>query len=97
MNTLIKSHNDKMNRLVNVSQARRSVELDFFTHASNKYRQFINSPSSHNPNEDESLLNKVKDYFIEEAQDPLEGVIAKQTKLNIDIKNLTQTQIKKDK
>ena len=97
MNTLIKSHNDKMNRLVNVSQARRSVELDFFAHASNKYRQFINSPSSYNPNEDESLLNKVKDYFIEEAQDPLEGVIAKQTKLNIDIKNLTQTQIKKDK
>ncbi len=34
---------------------------------------------------------------MQESQSPLEGVITKQTKLNIDIKNLTQTEIKKDK
>ena len=44
MNKLLKSHNDKLNRLVNVSRTRRSNELDFFTDISNKYREFLNYP-----------------------------------------------------
>ena len=40
MNTLIEAHNKKMNRLSSVCDARRSVELDFFTEASNKYRAY---------------------------------------------------------
>ena len=84
MNTIIQAHNSKMTRLANVSQARRSQELDFFTEASYKYHRFINSPSADNPYKNTSLEEKVTKFFIEEAQRP-DGIIAKQTKLNINI------------
>ena len=42
MNTLIQAHNDKMNRLVNVSSMRRATELDFFTECSIKYQKYLN-------------------------------------------------------
>ena len=97
MNTVLKGHNSKMNRLVNVSQARRSKELNFFTDASNKYRSYVSSSSSENEYEDKTLGNIIKDYFIELAQEPVNGVIAKQTKLKLEIKNLGQSEIKQDK
>jgi len=86
-----------MARLANVSQARRSQELDFFTEASYKYHQFMNSPSADNPYKNTSLEEKITNFFIEEAQRPGDGIIAKQTKLNINIKNLSQLEIKLDK
>ena len=97
MNTVLKGHNDKMNRLVNVSQMRRSKELNFFTDASNKYRSYMSSSSSENPYEDKTLANIIKDYFIDLAQRPVEGIIAKQTKLKLEVKNLGQSEIKEDK
>jgi len=97
MNVVLKGHNDKMNRLVNVSQTRRSKELNFFTDASNKYRSYMSSTSSENPYEDQTLANIIKDYFIELAQRPIDGVIAKQTKLKLEIKNIGQSEIKQDK
>ena len=97
MNVVLKGHNDKMNRLVNVSQIRRSKELNFFTDASNKYRSYMSSTSSENPYEDQTLANIIKDYFIELAQRPIDGVIAKQTKLKLEIKNIGQSEIKQDK
>jgi len=97
MNTVLKGHNSKMNRLVNVSQARRSKELNFFTDASNKYRSYMSSSSSENPYEDGTLANIIKDYFIDLAQKPVEGVIARQTKLKLEVKNLGQSEIKEDK
>ena len=97
MNTVLKGHNDKMNRLVNVSQMRRSKELNFFTDASNKYRSYMSSSSSENPYEDKTLANIIKDYFIDLAQRPVEGVIARQTKLKLEVKNLGQSEIKEDK
>jgi hypothetical protein len=97
MNTVLKGHNDKMNRLVNVSQMRRSKELNFFTDASNKYRSYMSSSSSENPYEDKTLANIIKDYFIDLAQRPVEGVIARQTKLKLEVKNLGQSEIKQDK
>tara|TARA_R100001480_G_scaffold35469_2_gene47670 strand:- start:10283 stop:11833 length:1551 start_codon:yes stop_codon:yes gene_type:complete len=97
MNIVLKGHNDKMNRLVNVSKKRRSKELNFFTDASNKYRGYMSSSSSENPYEDNTLANIIKDYFIDLAQRPVEGVIARQTKLNLEVKNLGQKEIKEDK
>jgi len=97
MNIVLKGHNDKMNRLVNVSTTRRSKELNFFTDASNKYRSYMSSSSSENPYEDNTLANIIKDYFIDLAQRPVEGVIAKQTKLKLEVKNLGQNEIKQDK
>ncbi len=96
MNTLIQAHNNKMNRLVTVSQTRRSKELDFFTDASNNYRSFLYSSSSENKYEDQSLTSIVKEYFINEAQKE-DGVLALQTRLNINIKDLSQEDIKRDK
>ena len=86
-----------MNRLVNVSATRRSKELNFFTDASNKYRSYMSSSSSENPYEDNTLANIIKDYFIDLAQRPVEGVIATQTKLKLEVKNLGQSEIKQDK
>ena len=97
MNKLIKANTEKLNRLVNVSRSRRTIEMDFFTEASNKYRNFLNYPLATNPNEDESLTEIAKQAFIEEAQRPLDGVIARQTRLKLDIKNMSQEQIKADK
>jgi len=97
MNTLIKAHIEKMNRLVGVSKERRTTELDFFTEASNKYRSFLNNPLAENPYKDESLQEIVVQDFINIAQHSLDGVIAKQTRLNINLKNMTQEEIKADK
>ena len=97
MNKLLKSHNDKLNRLVNVSRTRRSNELDFFTDISNKYREFLNYPLATNYNEDKKLAEIIKDAFLAEANDPLYGVIARQTRLNLDAKNMSQEEIKADK
>ena len=97
MNTLIKAHIEKMNRLVGVSKERRTTELDFFTEASNKYRAFLNSPLAENPYKDKSLQEEAAQDFIKTAQNSMDGVIAKQTRLNINLKNMTQKEIKADK
>ena len=97
MNSIIKANNDKMNRLVNVSQVRRANELDFFTDCNIRYHNYLNSPLSLNPNEDPNLQDVVTKAFIEQAQDPINGVIARSTRLATDIKNMSQQQIKEDK
>jgi len=97
MNKILKGHNDKMNRLVSVSQVRRSKELNFFNDASNRYRSYVSSSSSENPYEDKSLANIIKNYFIDLAQRPIDGVISRQTKLALEVKNLGQWEIKQDK
>ncbi len=97
MNSVIKANNDKMNRLVNVSQVRRANELDFFTDCNIRYHNYLNSPLSLNPNEDPNLQDVVTKAFIEQAQDPMNGVIARSTRLATDIKNMSQQQIKEDK
>ena len=97
MNKLIKANIEKLNRLVDVSRTRRSAEMDFFTEASNKYRNFLNYPLATNPNEDKSLADIIINSFVEEAQRPLDGIIARQTRLNLDIKNMSQEEIKADK
>ena len=94
MNTLIEAHNKKMNRLSSVCSARRSIELDFFTEASNKYRAYLMGGTAFNPYENESLADMIKSDFIEAAQDPQQGIIAKQTELKLNVKNLSQGQIK---
>jgi len=97
MNTLIQAHNDKMNRLVNVSSRRRVTELDFFTECSIKYKNYLNAPLALNPNEDKKLSDIIKDSFIQQAQDQEYGVIVRSTRLATDIKNMPQAQIKEDK
>ena len=94
MNSLIEAHNEKNQRLSSASSARRSIELDFFTDASNKYRSYIMGNVAFNPNEDLSLTESIKKDFIEEAQNPKTGIIAKQTSLKLNIKNLRQSEIK---
>ena len=94
MNTLIEAHNSKTQRLSSISSSRRSVELDFFTEASNNYRSYIMGNVAYNPNENLSLTEIIKKDFIEEAQDPKTGIIAKQTELKLNIKNLRQSEIK---
>lgn len=94
MNTLIEAHNKKNQRLSSVCSARRSVELDFFSEASNKYRNYLMGGTALNPYENESLQEIIKNDFIEEAQDPEMGIIKKQTDLKINIKNLKQEEIK---
>ena len=97
MNTLIQAHNNKMNRLVNVSSARRVNELDFFTECSIKYRKYLNAPLALNPNEGKKLSDVIKQDFIQQAQDQEFGVIVRSTRLATDIKNMSQQQIKEDK
>ena len=97
MNTLIQAHNDKMNRLVNVSSERRVKELDFFTECSIKYRKYLNAPLALNPNEGKKLSDVIKQDFIQQAQDQEFGVIVRSTRLATDIKNMSQEQIKEDK
>tara|TARA_Y100001938_G_C8085884_1_gene431999 strand:+ start:939 stop:2486 length:1548 start_codon:yes stop_codon:yes gene_type:complete len=94
MNSLIKANNEKNQRLVSVSSARRSLELDFFTEASNKYRSYLMGEFAFNPYENESLTEMIKRDFIDLAQDPEDGIIPKQTKLKIDKRNLGQKEIK---
>ena len=97
MNTLIKAHNEKMNRLVNVSSERRVNELDFFTECSIKYRKYLNAPLAINPYEGKKLSDVIKEDFVQEAQDKEFGVILRSTRLATDIKNMSQQQIKEDK
>ena len=97
MNEIIKAHNSKINRLINVSQVRRANELDFFTDASIKYRNYLNSPLALNPNESKSLQDVIVNTFLEQAQNQEEGVLVRQTRLATDIKNMSQEQIKEDK
>lgn len=96
MNEIIKAHNDKMTRLVNVSQIRRVNELDFFTDASIKYRDYLNSPLALNVNEDKNLQDIIVSTFLEQAQNQEDGVLVRQTRLATDIKNMSQEQIKED-
>ena len=97
MNEIIKAHNSKINRLVNVSEVRRANELDFFTEASIKYRDYLNNPLALNPNESKSLQDVIVNTFLEQAQDNADGVLVRQTRLATDIKNMSQEQIKEDK
>jgi len=97
MNEIIKAHNSKMNRLVDVSQVRRANELDFFTDASIKYRDYLNNPLALNPNESKSLQDVIVNTFLAQAQDKVDGVLVRQTRLATDIKNMSQDQIKEDK
>lgn len=97
MNTLIQAHNDKMNRLVNVSSMRRVNELDFFTECSIKYQKYLNAPLALNPYEGKKLSDVIKQEFIQQAQDKEYGVIVRATRLATDIKNMSQEQIKEDK
>ena len=79
MNSLIKANNEKNQRLVSVSAARRSLELDFFTEASNKYRSYLMGESAFNPNENESLTEMIKQDFIDLLNKKLkaEGLVVK--------------------
>ncbi len=86
-----------MNRLVDVSQVRRANELDFFTDASIKYRNYLNNPLALNPNESKSLQDVIVNTFLAQAQDRVDGVLVRQTRLATDIKNMSQEQIKEDK
>tara|TARA_Y100001938_G_scaffold149710_1_gene237558 strand:- start:5892 stop:7439 length:1548 start_codon:yes stop_codon:yes gene_type:complete len=97
MNTLIQAHNDKMNRLVNVSSMRRATELDFFTECSIKYQKYLNSPLALNPHESKKLSDVIKEIFVDQAQNQEYGVIVRSTRLATDIKNMSQEQIKEDK
>ncbi|MAJ74886.1 hypothetical protein CMK13_18020 [Candidatus Poribacteria bacterium] len=97
MNTLIQAHNDKMNRLVNVSSMRRVNELDFFTECSIKYQKYLNAPLALNPHEGKKLSDIIKQDFIQQAQAQELGVIVRSTRLATDIKNMSQQQIKEDK
>lgn len=97
MNTLIQAHNDKMNRLVNVSSIRRVNELDFFTECSIKYQKYLNAPLALNPHEGKKLSDIIKQDFIQQAQAQELGVIVRSTRLATDIKNMSQQQIKEDK
>ena len=97
MNTLIQAHNDKMNRLVNVSSQRRANELDFFTECSIKYQKYLNAPLALNPHEGKKISDIIKEEFIDQAQNQEYGVIVRATRLATDIKNMSQEQIKEDK
>lgn len=97
MNTLIQAHNDKMNRLVNVSSMRRVNELDFFTECSIKYQKYLNAPLALNPHEGKKLSDIIKQDFVQQAQAQELGVIVRSTRLATDIKNMSQEQIKEDK
>ena len=63
MNTLIQAHNDKMNRLVNVSSKRRATELDFFTECSIKYQKYLNAPLALNPHEGKKISDIINKNF----------------------------------
>jgi hypothetical protein len=94
MNSLIQSHNQKTARLAALCSARRSIELDFFTEASNNYKSYIMGNVAFNPYENPSLTEMVKQDFINEAQNPETGIISLQTRLNIEKKSLPPTEIK---
>jgi len=91
--SLIEAHNNTINRLVDISQRRQGQDLDFVTRSSINFRDAQSSPSSTNKNEDEKLTVKVRDAFIDEAQ-KTGGIIEAQTKLNSQLPNLSNTEIK---
>ena len=91
--SLIEAHNNAINRLVDISQKRQAKDLDFITRSSINYRDAQFSPFSANENEDEKLSVKVRDAFIEEAQ-RVGGVIDAQTRLNSQLPNLSNVEIK---
>tara|TARA_R100000656_G_scaffold15926_2_gene15239 strand:- start:10 stop:1566 length:1557 start_codon:yes stop_codon:yes gene_type:complete len=91
--SLIEAHNNTIKRLSDISQTRRASDLDFLTRSSINYRDAQFSPSSANENEDEKLTIKVKDAFIEEAE-RVGGVIDAQTRLNSQLPNLSNPEIK---
>ena len=91
--SLIEAHNNAINRLVDISQIRQSNDLDFITRSSINYRNAQFSPFSANENEDEKLSVKVKDAFIDEAE-RVGGVIDAQTRLNSQLPNLSNPEIK---
>ena len=91
--SLIEAHNNAINRLVDISQKRQAKDLDFVTRSSINFRDAQFSPFSANENEDEKLGVKVRDAFIEEAQ-RVGGVIDAQTRLNSQLPNLSNVEIK---
>ncbi len=97
MNTLIQAHNEKMNRLVNVSSKRRVNELDFFTECNIKYRKYLNAPLAFNQYEGKKLSDVIREDFVKQAQDQEFGVIVRSTRLATNIKNMSQEEIKEDK
>ena len=90
---LIEAHNNTINRLVDISQRRQAKDLDFVTRSSINFRDAQFSPFSANENEDEKLSMIVKDAFIDEAQ-KTDGIIEAQTKLNSQLPNLSNAEIK---
>ena len=85
MNTLITAHNDKMNRLVNVSSKRRVTELDFFTECSIKYKDYLNAPLALNPNESKNPWSN-KDLFPEEEVVLFQKKVEQQEKQILDLR-----------
>ena len=75
---LIKAHNNTINRLVDISQRRQAQDLDMLTRSSTNYRDAQFSPSS---------------AFVDEAQ-RVGGIIEAQTKLNSQLPNLSNKEIK---
>jgi len=90
---LIEAHNNTINRLVDISQRRQAKDLDFVTRSSINFRDAQFSPSSVNKNEDEKLSIIVRDSFINEAE-RVGGVIDAQTRLNSQLPNLSNPEIK---
>jgi len=90
---LIEAHNNTTNRLRDISQRRQAKDLDFVTRSSINFRDAQYSPFSTNENEDEKLSMIVKDAFIDEAQ-KTDGIIEAQTKLNSQLPNLSNAEIK---
>ena len=91
--SLIEAHNNTINRLVDISQRRQAKDLDFVTRSSINFRDAQFSPSSINKNEDEKLSIIVRDSFISEAE-KVGGVIDAQTRLNSQLPNLSNPEIK---
>ena len=90
---LIEAHNNTINRLVDISRKRQAQDLDFITRSSINFRDAQFSPFSANENEDEKLSIKVRDAFINEAE-RVGGVIDAQTRLNSQLPNLSNSEIK---
>jgi len=91
--SLIAAHNNTIKRLSDISKTRQSSDLDFLNRSSINYRDAQFSPFSANENEDEKLTYIVKNAFIDEAE-RVGGVIDAQTRLNSQLPNLSNSEIK---
>jgi len=91
--SLIAAHNNTIKRLSDISKTRQSSDLDFLNRSSINYRDAQFSPFSANENEDEKLTYTVKNAFIDEAE-RVGGVIDAQTRLNSQLPNLSNSEIK---